>query len=698
MEFDDSKARTFEASSHVRYPGRNWTKPKFGELNKATVPVYENYKIHPGTTIKIFISFKARGTIAYEQTYDKKFTSAGQYDSIKEWFESEVKNLGSFGKKYTWNGLDDIGSNIDAGWNTADGWNKNSGWGWNADGSSFFVVPHRKGTSSRNISTTVKFEVIFTEGIVIFETQQKNVENNIFYETEETFDIDTNGNHVRSEQYPIIQPQNNLDPAIIELDFFNCFVQGFGVESYKYKDKFNANALGIDYRPTTASTEPYKQIRRFTDITHSSEPYNESSNINGLNNFNLATGNFKELDKQYGSIQLINNRLGDVLVLQEEKAGKVMFGKQAIYTAEGEPLVTQISEVLGQYQPYQGNNGIGLNPESFAQDNFRYYWFNTFFGTPIRLSIDGTTEINKGMETYFRNNSIAFRNSKKIGAFDTYNKLYTLSLEQNINEINIVNCGDTFQKVITESFKYILKLNNQKGNITLNYNVISGSIIAKTKFNDIEQTNTITGSGNIIVNRNTLNTDDFFIELLPTNLNVLNEIIITNLCPLPIPLDIVLVVVGNTYDNGKTILNRFKTNLNAFLEYEDTFTDSLITKFQTLNGFEGQGLFPVNGDTVTIQSVKRQLHTGSFKKTGENNKIKYLISNTNYQISNIQDLLNNSVNLNTTETVQGINQNTFTSSFQFNRTTLDQKLYIIWDYRDSFVPAWVVDQPYCITE
>jgi len=714
MEFDDSKARTFEGSSHVRYPSRNWTLPKFGELNTDAIPVYEHYKINPGATIKIYINFKARGSIAYEQTYDKKFTSAGEYPSLKLWFETEVKNLGSFGKNYTWNGLDNIGPNIKEGFGAAypqptfpptiptpepdNEWHKDSGWGWSADGSQFFVVPHRAGTASRNISTTVKFEVIFTDGIIIFETQQKNVENNIFYETEETFDIDTNGNHVRSEQYPIIQPQNNLDPAIIELDFFNCFVQGFGVESYKYKDKFNANALGIDYRPTTASTEPYKQIRRFTDITHSSEPYNESSNINGLNNFNLATGNFKELDKQYGSIQLINNRLGDVLVLQEEKAGKVMFGKQAIYTAEGEPLVTQISEVLGQYQPYQGNNGIGLNPESFAQDNFRYYWFNTFFGTPIRLSIDGTTEINKGMETYFRNNSIAFRNSKKIGAFDTYNKLYTLSLEQNINEINIVNCGDTFQKVITESFKYILKLNNQKGNITLNYNVISGSIIAKTKFNDIEQTNTITGSGNIIVNRNTLNTDDFFIELLPTNLNVLNEIIITNLCPLPIPLDIVLVVVGNTYDNGKTILNRFKTNLNAFLEYEDTFTDSLITKFQTLNGFEGQGLFPVNGDTVTIQSVKRQLHTGSFKKTGENNKIKYLISNTNYQISNIQDLLNNSVNLNTTETVQGINQNTFTSSFQFNRTTLDQKLYIIWDYRDSFVPAWVVDQPYCITE
>lgn len=97
------------------------------------------------------------------------------------------------------------------------------------------------------------------------------------------------------------------------------------------------------------------------------EPYNESSNINGLNNFNLATVNFKELDKQYGSVQIIYNRQNDLLVIQEEKAGQVSFGKQAIYTADGQPVMVNISEVLGDYAPYQGNNGIGLNPESFAQ-------------------------------------------------------------------------------------------------------------------------------------------------------------------------------------------------------------------------------------------------------------------------------------------------------------------------------------------
>jgi hypothetical protein len=43
----------------------------------------------------------------------------------------------------------------------------------------------------------------------------------------------------------------------------------------------------------------------------------------------LSTANYKELDKQYGSIQKLHSRDNDLLVLQEEKASKVMYGKDA---------------------------------------------------------------------------------------------------------------------------------------------------------------------------------------------------------------------------------------------------------------------------------------------------------------------------------------------------------------------------------
>jgi hypothetical protein len=537
------------------------------------------------------------------------------------------------------------------------------------------------GSNGRSGYCRAEIVVRNSTGIYVFETDPKQVDSTTFFESEETFDI-VNGEHHGSSQYPIIQNQNNttLQPAIIDLSFFNCFTMGNGVESYRVRDEFNTNSLNIDLRPTRTSVEPYRQVRKFADVTHSSEPYNESSNINGLNNFNLATANFKELDKQYGSIQLIHNKENDILVIQEEKAGKILFGKEVIYTAEGEPITTEISQILGRYDPYQGNNGIGLNPESFAYDNFRFYWFNSYFGVPIRLSIDGTTEINSGMVSYFRNIAISNRKALKIGGFDKFNERYTLSIGDEPIRLNYFDCGNVLEREITEEFSYILNLNNQIGEVTLDYN-ITGDVNITTLFNGTTVVNeNLTGVGSIVINRDSLEDNQIVITITP---NQTSYIIITNICPLPVPLDIVLVVVGDVGDAGKTILNRFRTNLNTFLECEDTFSEGPITKMQTINGFEGQSLFPNNGDTITIQSVKKQIHTASFLEVEQCNKIKYLISDQVYTSLEINELLDNSTNLVLTETIQGVNQNTFTGSFEFNRVALNEILYLIWDYKDK---------------
>jgi hypothetical protein len=55
---------------------------------------------------------------------------------------------------------------------------------------------------------------------------------------------------------------------------------------------------------------------------------------------------------------------------------------------------------------------------------------------------------------------------------------------------------------------------------------------------------------------------------------------------IPIALDIILVVLGDDGDSGKTIQNRFRSELNNFVQYEDTFLDTAITKFQTVNGLK----------------------------------------------------------------------------------------------------------------
>jgi hypothetical protein len=63
-------------------------------------------------------------------------------------------------------------------------------------------------------------------------------------------------------------------------------------------------------------------------------------------------------------------------------------------------------------KPYRGNNGMG----EFYWNNYRFYWFNSFFGTPIRLSIDGGTNKKNETTPYFK--------TQKIGTLTALTNFY----------------------------------------------------------------------------------------------------------------------------------------------------------------------------------------------------------------------------------------------------------------------------------
>jgi len=320
-----------------------------------------------------------------------------------------------------------------------------------------------------------------SSGFFAFETEVKQADSEIYFETEQTFDI-VNGNHQGNIQN---QDNSSFTPAIIELDAFNCYAQGNGVESYKINDAFNANALNIDLRPSAASFEEYKAVRRYADLTYG-EPYIESTNVNGLNEFNLSTLNFKELDKQYGSIQKLYSRDNDLLVLQEEKASKILFGKDALYNADGTSNPTSTRQVLGQQVTYLGENGIGKNPESFAENDYQIYYANSRRGLMQRLSIDGVTDIVEGMVDWFRDLFNSNSNSKKIGCYDPYLKQYVLSIDNEVDIVYDLECGNTIAKNNQKlPFSYHFNLNDLEGDIVLNYNISQGNATIMAVFNGV---------------------------------------------------------------------------------------------------------------------------------------------------------------------------------------------------------------------
>jgi len=113
----------YEGYQKRRYTSATYTEPSF---NIGTVQC--------GTKIRIWIHFKANGSIAYSTTYDKTFTTTKDYSSVEDWFNDQVVTLGAWGNTYT------------------------SDYGFTSSGDKFFVTSHRNGTSSRDVTTELSFE------------------------------------------------------------------------------------------------------------------------------------------------------------------------------------------------------------------------------------------------------------------------------------------------------------------------------------------------------------------------------------------------------------------------------------------------------------------------------------------------------------------------------------------------------------
>jgi len=164
-----------------------------------------------------------------------------------------------------------------------------------------------------------------------------------------------------------VQNQNisAFTSAIIDTEFFNCYAFGNGVESFKVRDAIDGRQLRLGNRVTTVSEQDYKQADRFADLTYSGV-YNDESNLNRLNVFNMGLLNFKSLEDSFGRIMKIVGRQTDILVLQEDKISYVLAGKNLLSDAAAGGTIASIPEVLGTQLARLEEYGISNHPESFA--------------------------------------------------------------------------------------------------------------------------------------------------------------------------------------------------------------------------------------------------------------------------------------------------------------------------------------------
>jgi hypothetical protein len=404
INIGQSAFKSYIGSGKRRYASRSFvaTQPLFGFYE----PITNNWvpdELKAGAQIRFAIVIKAFGSIAFNHTLNIFKTVQQDYASVYDWFTDEIATDSAF---------TDYANNYLSAWDFGDGITQ-------LDNSLFRVKPWRDGTASRDIMTDVVFDVNFSGGTLIFETEPIEQLNSVFFETPETYIIN-NGNH---------EFANHLLN-----DAYNCFSFGNGVESYKIRDTLTGKPFSIDSNPTDINKEGYKQLNRFADITYS-EIFNSNTNVNRLNEFNLSLGNFKDdVEKSWGPINVMKGFDTNLDVIQEDKYSIVYYGKDLLFNADGSTNLTGVPQVLGQQKSLDGEFGC-QNTESFDFYGFNRYFVDVKRGSVIRRSNNGLFEIsNQGMRAYFRR---LFRNNtinNIIAQYDQFNDVLILNIKYNGTE------------------------------------------------------------------------------------------------------------------------------------------------------------------------------------------------------------------------------------------------------------------------
>jgi len=538
---------------------------------------------------------------------------------------------------------------------------------------------------------SAKFEIVRADSLFVFETEPSDTLPDVFFENNESFEINALGEHQGN-----IQDQNfSLGlPAIVDTGFFNCYAFGNGVESYKTRDSIIGNFITLGNKVTTIAAEDYRAIRRYSDITYSGI-YNNESNVNKLNEFNLGLLNFKQLERSFGPIYIMDARQTDVLVLQEDKISYVLAEKNLLSDAAGGGALTSVPEVLGTQVARVEKYGISFNPESYIQWGEDRYFTDVKRGAVINLK-DGETGLSKlqvisdaGMSTWFRDLFNNEFDTQKLGAYDPYSKEYVLS--SNNQKIPTVDkclaCGITQEFTISDFEKiteYCVNVGATIGDVDIDYNVTSidpGTEfeITATYDGNVFTTGPTSFDGTLVVDKDSNIADTIAIQIT-SNGPIVIEVTVN--CPISNELTVVEVVLTSNYEAGQSIYSQWRYtdgayvgSLQSSLVIFTTGTNPVVSRFNSVSGFQGMPNMPTNGSTVRM--ISNKFFPTNFDFDPTKNKFRYLRTNTVYA--------NNTVDINALVAASAVGGISGGGTYYYSDVPAGSSgdyLYLVWDLRD----------------
>ena len=552
-------------------------------------------------------------------------------------------------------------------------------------------------------SITVSISILRAGGTLIFETEPVDASPDIFFENEFSYPIDTTtGDHLSGIMIGDVNQDIALGiPGIVYPSFFNCFTFGNGAESYRVRDSLKGQPFLLGNRVTAVSAQDYKEAHRFADITYSGI-YNDESNVNKLNEFNIGLLNYKTLEDSCGPIMILDGRETDVLVLQEDKVSYVLAGKNLLSDAAAGGAITSVPEVLGTQIARIEKNGISFHPESYVKWGANKFFTDAKRGAVIQLS--GGSYSNEqmglisltGMRSWFRDLFIDSMYTQKLGGYDPYMDEYVLSSNETPIPIidDCIDCGTTqkftlpFRGGGAIPYSYCVNLGLPIGSVDVDYtiSIVSGAPtvdISATFDGSTSSTGAVNTSGTLTFSKSTNNTNGTISLQYGGSGEMMLEITVR--CPESIPLNLVEVCVSDNADAGKFIHNEFRYQSGAYISPTSSdlvtlasgFSYPLISNYDITSGFQGTGYFPVNGSTVRIISNKILFDNYNFDSV--NNRLMYFRTNVFYPNTpvGVQNLLLAATNATPLVNVGSA----WYAEFIMPGGMPNDYLYLIWDYR-----------------
>jgi hypothetical protein len=250
----------------------------------------------------------------------------------------------------------------------------------------------------------------------IYTPQNEEDLTGFYYETGITLDV-VNGNHVGTDG--VSQDFQQGVPAKVALDCGDVYYkprwyntggitldgQTYYLEEYNYNDTYASKAFNVgrfnlksqvDSGESTDDRSGQSQASLKPTTIFYSHPYAQGTDVNRLGT--IYDTNFKTADDSWNSIQRLHSEGDKIYIFHEDRVGWAFNSRYVKTDLQGNNAVVSgvTTPAVSDIQYYQYKGGISLNPESFATNEGRMYFFDMRRGNVLRLSQNGIDSISLG--------------------------------------------------------------------------------------------------------------------------------------------------------------------------------------------------------------------------------------------------------------------------------------------------------------